>query len=210
MEYRDYLKRLIDARTSKNPARVMDDDVRELIDLSREDDLDSRVEKPSRESDGIKDVDELAAEPSSLAPMQEQATDSAIFNTFNPGDDSEIPEPEPESEFVEDSSEEASLTTPFRDAALVPAAKVEEPRQSAFDESQSIVVVPDQLDVNFDEVVASIEQDLRLNIDNVTLYDQEVLDPRSLIPEIPESFYFDNSRDMHIDSNAQMAQERRS
>ena len=71
-------------------------------------------------------------------------------------------------------------------------------------------MVPDQLDVNFDEVVASIEQDLRLNIDNVTLYDQEVLDPRSLIPEIPESFYFDNSRDMHIDSNAQMAQERRS
>ena len=189
----------------------MDNDVRELVSLSREEDLDSRLEEmeETEEDNEVKDVDELATESSSLAGPQKQATDPAIFISRRISDTSEIPPPEPESGHEDNSVEQALATKPPEDAEPIPDAQVERLTQSVFDDSETILEVPEQLEVGFNEVVESVEQELRLNIDRVTLYDQEALDPRSLLPAIPNSFYVDGSSDIHIDSNDQMAQERR-
>ena len=189
----------------------MDDDVRALIDLSREEDLDSRIEEmeETEEDNEIKDVDELATESSSLAGQQKPATDSAIFISPRVSDDSEIPPPEPELGHEDNSVEQALATQPPEDTEPVPDAQVEQLTQSVFDDSATILEVPDQLEVGFNAIVESVEQELRLNVDNVTLYDQEALDPRPLLPEIPRSFYVDGSSDIHRDSTDQMAQERR-
>jgi len=191
----------------------MDDDVRALIDLSREEDLDSRIEEmeETEEDNEVKDVDELATESSSLAGQQKPATDSAIFTLPEISDVSETPPPEPAPGLraEDDSVEQALVTQPPKDTDPIPDAQAERLTQSVFDDSAAIFEVPDQLEVGFNEVVASVEQELRLNVDLVSLFDQDVLDPRSLLPAIPKSFYADGSIDMHIDSIAQMAQERK-
>jgi hypothetical protein len=191
---------------------MMDDDVRELVDLSREEDLDTRIEETleeSSEDSEIKDVDELATESSSLAGVQKPATDQAIFISPRVSDDSEIPPPEPGPEHKENSVEQALATKPPKDTEPIPDAQAEQLTQSVFDDRETIQEVPEQLEVGFNEIVESVEQELRLNVDSVTLYDQEALDPRSLLPEIPGSFYVDGSSDIHLDSDNQMAQERR-
>lgn len=126
MEYRDYLMSLIDSRTSRNPSRMMDDDVRELVGISREVDLDSRMdESVPKEDTEVTDVDELAMESSSLAGQQEPATDPAIFNLLQEDKTLEAPDPKADLGHEDVLVDQASVTKLPEDDKSIPDAKTE-------------------------------------------------------------------------------------
>lgn len=83
MDFQQFVTEYFSDKVDRNPSSLANDNMQELLDLSRRQDLDSRQGQlnESEDSEEITEVDAQSLETASPAQRQEPATDSALETT---------------------------------------------------------------------------------------------------------------------------------
>jgi hypothetical protein len=213
MDFQQFVTEYFSDKVDRNPSSLANDNMQELLDLSRRQDLDSRQGQlnESEDSEEITEVDAQSLETASPAQRQEPATDSSLETTtldeVSADPSAELPMELTEFKTSEQIDREVEYhdhlevrQSALADEDMIPAELTripeKEERLEAQPNAMSEILGAEDVDFNLTEALESISQEQLLQGDEFGFTDPEFKQPP--LPKYSQTFYDTEERIDHL------------